>query len=232
MKLFVGTSGWYYPWNEGGSLEWFASNSNLNAVELNASFYRFPFPNMVSSWSKKGRSLRWAVKVSRLVTHVHKFNENAFEAWGRFLSLFKPLEEKIDFYLFQLPPSTTPTSAPSIERFIKKIQLGERFALEVRNDGWYERAWVEWAEGLGVTWVSTDSPDFPRDVYNTSGIVYERMHGRSGWYSHSYSDKELKEVLEKILKANPKKAYVFFNNNHAMLENARRMRELGERILK
>jgi uncharacterized protein YecE (DUF72 family) len=30
-------------------------------------------------------------------------------------------------------------------------------------------------------------------------------------------------VAEKILKLNPEKVYVFFNNNHAMLENAREM---------
>jgi uncharacterized protein YecE (DUF72 family) len=36
-------------------------------------------------------------------------------------------------------------------------------------------------------------------------------------------------VAEKILKVKPKRAYVFFNNNHAMLENSRKMLNiLGE----
>jgi len=38
MKIFVGTSGWSYSWNEGGNFDWFVENSNLNAVELNVSF--------------------------------------------------------------------------------------------------------------------------------------------------------------------------------------------------
>ena len=38
-----------------------------------------------------------------------------------------------------------------------------------------------------------------------------------------YTDQELKDVAERIRKTNPERVYVFFNNNHAMLENARRM---------
>ncbi|MQK95352.1 DUF72 domain-containing protein, partial [Escherichia coli] len=42
MDIFVGTSGWAYSWNIGGSLQWYSDNTDLNAIELNASFYRFP----------------------------------------------------------------------------------------------------------------------------------------------------------------------------------------------
>jgi uncharacterized protein YecE (DUF72 family) len=49
------------------------------------------------------------------------------------------------------------------------------------------------------------------------------MHGRTEWYAHLYSDEELKGVAERILRVKPEKAYVFVNNDHAMLENSRRM---------
>jgi uncharacterized protein YecE (DUF72 family) len=91
---------------------------------------------------------------------------------------------------------------------------------------WFDKNYIEWASRLNITWVSVDSPDFPLEVYNTNGIVYLRMHGRTAWYSHYYTDKELKEVAQKIMKTNPEKVYVFFNNNHAMLENARRMLQI------
>ena len=42
VEVYVGTSGWMYPWNLGRSLEWYVNHSGLNAVELNASFYRIP----------------------------------------------------------------------------------------------------------------------------------------------------------------------------------------------
>jgi uncharacterized protein YecE (DUF72 family) len=38
--------------------------------------------------------------------------------------------------------------------------------------------------------------------------------------------RSLKEAAQKIMKTNPERVYVFFNNNHAMLENARRMLQI------
>ncbi|MGC8888894.1 MAG: DUF72 domain-containing protein [Candidatus Micrarchaeia archaeon] len=51
----------------------------LNAIELNASFYRFPFPNQVKGWSAKDNSLTWVIKINRLITHTHMLNEKAIE---------------------------------------------------------------------------------------------------------------------------------------------------------
>jgi len=226
MEIFVGTSGWAYPiWNPDG-LDWYVQNSKLNTVELNASFYRYPYPNQVKGWSKKGKNLRWSLKVNRLVTHIYKFNQTAWIRWKSFEKLFQPLNSITDFYLFQLPPSTKPDSKKKIESFYKKTKLKERFALEWRNEEWFTEENVKWAKKLGLTLVSVDAPKLPRDIFNTSGIVYVRMHGRSAWYSHDYSDKELKEVIGKILQAKPEKVYIFFNNNHAMLPNAQRTLKL------
>lgn len=223
MEAFVGTSGWLYSWNPDGSLDWFIRESGLNAIELNMSFYRFPTPRAVESWASRGRGLRWAIKANRLITHSCRLRGRALGLWERFRSLFAPLEPNVDFYLFQLPPSMTPASAGDIERFIEATGLRERFALEVRNAEWFEGANFEWASGLGITWVGVDSPDLPPEVVNTSGLVYHRMHGRTAWYSHHYTDLELRDVAERILRAGPRRAYVLFNNDHAMLENARRM---------
>ena len=225
MKIYVGTSGFMYSWNLEQSLDWYLENSGLNALELNASFYRFQFPSQVKGWARKGTSLRWAIKVNRLVTHIFKFSDRAVSTWKKFERLFGPMDELIDFYLFQLPPQLTPKAADNLEKFIRATKLNERFALEVRNIAWFKPEWVEWANKLGITWVSVDSPDFPLDIYNTSGLVYERMHGRTGWYSHYYTDDELREVVSGIKAVKPSAIYVFFNNDHDMLENARRMFE-------
>ncbi len=229
MKTYVGTSGWSYPWNPDG-FDWYAKNSKLNAVELNSSFYRYPFPAYVKSWAKKGKELRWAVKVNRLITHIYKFSEKAHTRWKSFKKLFEPLDKQIDFYLFQLPPSTTPKSLEKIEKFIKKIKLKQRFAIEVRNEEWFNKEYLKWAKELGITWVSVDAPKFSRDIYKINKFVYVRMHGRKFWYSHNYTDKELKEVVKKIKEKKPKACYVFFNNDHNMLKNARKMKQYLEKI--
>lgn len=226
MDFFVGTSGWFYPWNERRTLEWFVDKSGLNAVELNASFYRFPFPNQINSWAKKGRQLHWSIKVNRLITHIFRFDSRAEEAFKRFKKLFSPLDRKTDFYLFQLPPNCTSKYREKISGFAERTELFERFALEPRNKDWFSAETEKWAKKNKISIVSVDAPNLPRTIFNTTTSVYVRMHGRTSWYAHTYSSGELEEVARAIVSAKPKNAYVFFNNDHAMLENAREMRVL------
>jgi uncharacterized protein YecE (DUF72 family) len=231
MQIFIGTSGWRYSWNLGNSLDWYIKNSNLNAVELNASFYRFPFPSQVKGWSKTCSQLRWAVKVTRRITHIHKFNDESFGIWEDFKKLFEPLDLCIDFYLFQLPPSLKIDSIDKIQKFATFANLGQRFALEPRNLTWFSDETISWAKSLGITLVSVDAPNLPRTIFNVNGIVYLRMHGRDRWYSYEYSERELKEVATKVLETDPERVYVFFNNDYAMLKNAQELAKILTTLL-
>jgi uncharacterized protein YecE (DUF72 family) len=226
VRVFVGTSGWFYSWNPERRLDWFVAHSGLNAVELNASFYRFPFPNQVKSWADKGKGLRWAVKVSRLITHKYRFTDEGYKVWERFRALFEPLDCLIDFYLFQLPPQLTLREKKKIGDFASSTGLGKRFALECRKDEWFNTETELWAKELRITFVSVDAPSLPREIFNSSGIIYFRMHGRDSWYHHNYTAKELREVAVKIWARNPQAVYVFFNNDEDMLKNARTMLKL------
>jgi uncharacterized protein YecE (DUF72 family) len=49
------------------------------------------------------------------------------------------------------------------------------------------------------------------------------MHGREDWYRHDYTQAELEETAGMILGTGAEKVYLFFNNDHFMLENAQRM---------
>ncbi|WP_009989528.1 DUF72 domain-containing protein, partial [Saccharolobus solfataricus] len=99
MKVFVGTSGWVYDWNEDGTLEWFVKNSGLNAIEINMTFYRYPTRRQVERWSSF-KEIRWIVKVNRRITHIKRLKD--FQIWKEFQEIVDPLSP--DFYLFQLPP--------------------------------------------------------------------------------------------------------------------------------
>ncbi|MGB9732592.1 MAG: DUF72 domain-containing protein [Candidatus Micrarchaeales archaeon] len=227
MKLYVGTSGWLYSWNKGGTLDWYVENSKLNAVELNASFYRFPYPNQVKHWSEVGKPLSWCIKVNRLVTHQYKLSKSSYPILEKFLNLFKPLEENIAYYLFQLPPSLTPKILESVEALLDEFDIKEKFALEPRSDEWLNAKVYSELERLGVTFVSIDAP-FARAVEKTSEDVYLRLHGRKSWYSYNYSEKELKEILHLVEEKKPRRAYIFFNNDHDMLNNAQKLMKLKE----
>lgn len=226
MQLFIGTSGWRYSWNLGGSLSWYIENSGLNAVELNASFYRFPFPSQIKGWAKSGKALRWAIKVTRRITHLQKFSDESYEIWNSFKELFSPMDELIDFFLFQLPPSMKYDMFTKIQKFIEYTNLKERLAVELRNIEWFNNDIIKWAKETGITLVSVDAPKLPRTIYNTNGIVYLRMHGRTAWYSYEYSREELKEIVNNVLSVSPERVYIFFNNDHAMLRNAQEIKEI------
>jgi uncharacterized protein YecE (DUF72 family) len=226
MKVYVGTSGWYYEWNKDKTLDWYIMNSKLNAIELNASFYRFPFPNQVKSWAKKGKPLRWVVKVNRLITHRFKFSERAVETWQRFAKLFSVMNDLIDFFLFQLPPNLTSNAREKVADFMRQTKIAEKCALELRHDSWFSSESVDWAKSIGLTWVSLDAPKFTRDIIKTSDTIYLRMHGRTDWYRHNYTTAELREIVMRIVKAKPAKSYIFFNNDHNMVANARNLSEI------
>ncbi|RLE92775.1 MAG: DUF72 domain-containing protein [Thermoprotei archaeon] len=230
MEVYVGTSGWSYSWNPDG-FAWYSTRSGLNAVELNMSFYSFPRLRMIYSWAKKTRgNIRWAIKVNRIITHVYRLSEKSYAIWHKFQRLFKPLEDYIDFYLFQMPPSFRPSqnNLEKIEKMFYEVNLGEKFALEIRDPAWISEEYLKAFKKLGLTFVSVDAPEFKWFV-ETNGIVYLRVHGRTSWYSHRYTADELVELADEVLKLNPRKVYVFFNNNHDMLDNGREMLEILKR---
>ncbi len=220
--VYVGTSGWMYDWNPDG-LDWYLSNTGLNAVELNASFYRVPFRSQVLGWARKSRGkIRWAVKLHRSITHVYRLGEAAAERLARFLDTFKPLDPLVDFYLAQLPPSFQKTgrNIEKLASFVRQSGLGTRLAVEFRHESWFNEDTVGLCRSLGVTVVSVDSP-MATWIVASSDTVYLRLHGRTAWYAHDYSVDELRELIEKALQLKPQKLYVFLNNDHWMLENAK-----------
>ena len=232
VKVYVGTSGWLYDWNKDSSLDWYVKYSGLNAVELNASFYRMPFSSQVKSWVRRGSSLRWSIKVHRYITHVKRLKGDAVDFWGRFRELFKPLDQYVDFYLFQMPPNFT-YSGENLERvrlFAREAGLGSRFAIEFRHSSWFNEEVVRELGGVGLTMVSVDEPGLTW-IGTTNGLAYLRLHGRLSWYSYEYSEGELRELAVKVTELKPSAIYVFFNNDHWMLENARAMLRILNELL-
>ncbi len=223
ITLFVGTSGWNYFWNKGRSLKWYIQNTRFNAVELNMSFYRFPYPSLPKHWAKIGSKLSWSIKVNQLITHRMRFSPKSLKTWSRFRQLFRPMEERglIKFYLFQCPPSLKPTSKTleNLENFIANADLGESFAIEFRNEAWFAPKWEQWGRKMGVTLVSVDAPEFRNKIFRSSSRIYVRIHGRTVWYHHLYTENEIIEIYRAIINKveGVKELYFFLNNNHGML---------------
>lgn len=219
--IFLGTSGWAYAWNEGNSLEWYIEHTGFNAIELNMSYYRFPYPTMIISWVKKGASLAWVVKVHRSITHFKKLKKESYQYFERFKKLFLPLEESIHYYLLQLPPGFCDISA--CEQFVEEFGV-EKLAIEFRDPTMFSREVLNWGKQLGILLVSVDAPKLPYTIMSDH-IIYERLHGRTEWYQHDYTEQDLVEIKKRVLKHSPNTVYFFFNNDH-MFENACKMNRL------
>ena len=136
MRIYVGTSGWSYSWNPDG-LKWYVHHSGFNAVELNMSFYSFPRVKQVERWVAEGSELRWVIKVHRSITHLRKLKPVSIDTWRRFRERFKPLEESIDFYLFQLPPSIV-FGEEIINRIKVYSKICDKIAIEPRHKSWFK----------------------------------------------------------------------------------------------
>ncbi|MEB2793023.1 MAG: DUF72 domain-containing protein [Caldisphaeraceae archaeon] len=227
MEIYVGTSGWMYSWNLGKSLQWYVEKSGLNTVELNSSFYRFPYKNQVRSWRERGKDLRWSIKVHRSISHVHRLDKNSYEIWYKFLDAFKSMDDIVYFYLIQLPPSfkKNEENVERIVEFSRLSALGERLAIELRHKSWFDQDTVDLFKKLGITIVSISSP-IGEFIARSNDIVYMRMHGTERWYYYEYKDSELSRIAKEIVNKGPKKVYVYFNNDLWMLSNGLYMLKL------
>ncbi len=218
MRVFVGTSGWNYSWNDENTLDWYVENTPFNAIELNYSFYRFPTAKSVISWKRLGDGISWSVKMNRVVTHRLRLNENSYKYIKDFLDIFKKSELKLDNVLFQLPPSM---DIRNIDRMIKIANLfgKDKIVFEARNISFFNENIYKLFRREGIALVSIDSP-IGNFYVKTTDKVYLRLHGRKTWYNYRYSKKQLFNVLENVEKLRPKSLYIFFNNTD-MFYNAK-----------
>lgn len=223
MRIHIGTSGWLYPWNKGNSLDWYVRESGMDAIELNSSFYRFPYPNQVKSWARAGKSLAWAVKVHRSVTHTHMLNESAIELCDKFLNAMSPLDKITSWYLIQLPPRFTSKLLPRLNDFLSAFN-SRRLAIEFRHASWndFDMSKIK-TQGAVVT---ADSPLQSGRLTNLNKQLYLRFHGRTEWYSYNYGKRELAGMVAMVAESGARRAFAFFNNDKYMLSNAKEFKKL------
>jgi uncharacterized protein YecE (DUF72 family) len=226
VDVYIGTSGWNYSWNPKRSLDWYIENTPFNAIEVNSTFYHTPKNQTIKKWLPFTEKLRFVIKVNRSITHLHRFNDKAMGEWNKFYEVFLDLEPFIDYYLFQIPPSIRINYLEKIVKFYEFTKLKEKFAFEPRNIEWFDDNIINTIKKLGITIVSVSAPKLPdKIILNLYSQVYMRFHGKERWYSYYYKNDEIIKYVEEIKKLNPKKIYLFFNNDY-MLENGITMWEL------
>lgn len=220
-EVYVGTSGYDYYWNKRtpSAFEWYCAQG-FNSVEVNATFYRYPTERMAKVWARAPQGFAFSVKVHRSITHYSKLSDRAPELWEAFTRPLRPLQDKVAFWLYQLPPSYhySGEALRRLKDYFSTLKHPGTPVVEFRSPEWW--AHTGELEGLGVAFCSVSAPRLPEDLVELQGVVYLRLHGRTEWYSYVYDEGELDEILDRLERSKATKIAVYFNNDLGMFENA------------
>lgn len=237
LPLFVGTSGWFYEdWQgrfypsglrQNDWLSYYAAR--FNTVELNVSFYRLPFENMIIGWRKRvPNGFLFAAKGTRIVTHRKRLRRVKTDI-ARFLERIGQLGPRLGPILWQLPPGLK-RDLQRLDRFLKMLPPTFRYAVEFRNRDWLVPAVYEKLKQHQAALVSVSSLRMPADFTVTASFVYLRFHGLAGGFAHDYTADELSPWTEYAAACLKKGLSVFaYFNNDALSrapENALHFRDM------
>jgi len=222
----IGCSGWSYDdWRDGAFypprlpprdfLRHYAGR--FDTVELNASFYRLPVRTTVERWARVvPDDFRFAVKVSRYLTHVVRLADTA-EHLALLLERIEPLiaADKLGPLLWQLPPTFRRDDA-RLAAALDAMPTELRHAIEFRDASWFADPVLSLLEQHHVALVIGDRPEvhaFQRDELTTD-FTYLRFHYGSRGRRGNYSPGELEEWAERIERMRERaEVWAYFNND-------------------
>ncbi|HEY8942110.1 MAG TPA: DUF72 domain-containing protein [Cellvibrio sp.] len=222
MTINIGTSGWHYTHWKGDFypsemraadyLEFYSQH--FATVEVNNSFYRLPSEEALRSWAETvPEHFRFSVKASRFITHNKKLKD-APQSFGMFFERIKILSPRLGPILFQLPPRWK-YNGERFEEFLQSLSNEFNYVFEFRNQDWMRDDAFSLLQKYKASYCVHDMPDSQSPILTTSNIAYVRFHGWAGTYGGSYSDSQLNDWAETLLKWQQQgfTSYVYFNND-------------------
>lgn len=239
-QINIGCSGWFY-WHLRGvfyprslpTKDWFAHYAKtFKTVELNAPFYSWPTLGTVRQWLRQAGydDFIYTVKVSELITHIKKFRQtkHLIRDFGYIATL---LGTRMGCFLFQMPPSYHYTPA-RLKSIISQLNLKQRNVVEFRHESWWNDKVYKDFKKVGIIFCSVSAPGLPDELIKTADEIYIRFHGKEKWFRHDYSKKELKIWVDRMEECEPKRIWVYFNNdyNGYAVENAKMLKKLMKKV--
>jgi len=231
----IGCSGYYYPaWKNKfypqglqpkNWLEYYSSV--FNTVELNGTFYRQPKLVDLKKYSEKTPAdFKFSVKMSRFITHVNRLKESSASILEFQDLILQGLENKLEHFLFQLPPSFT-YSDENLNVLLSNVPNTPNNIIELRHISWWNEEVKNVFSKANLTFCNVDFPGMKTYFIQTSPLFYLRLHGNPELFKSSYSDTELKRFYKELPKE-CKQYSVYFNNTYyeAGYKNALYLKEI------
>jgi uncharacterized protein YecE (DUF72 family) len=249
-QIRVGTSGWqydswrgdFYPPGLARSKQLAYAASQLNAMELNGSFYSLQRPSSYLRWGDETpQGFVFAVKGGRYVTHFKRLRDVEVPLANFFASGVTLLAEKLGPILWQLPERVVFEPAVLAE-FLERLptSLGEaaalavhndrdfevtdlphspqpiRHALEVRHRSFGDDSFFSLLRKHDVACVVADTAGkWPMFDEPTTDFDYVRLHGHTELYASRYSDRTLDTWADRCRAAvnAGRSVHVYFDND-------------------
>ena len=217
--------GVFYP-GSANPRQYLAHYSQIfNAVELDSTFYGAPRASTVRQWAAQTPpGFRFCPKTPREITHERglALAQGAGEAMLAFLDAVRHLGDKLGPVLIQLPPSFGPAQRPALADFLAALPRDLRYAVELRQRGWFSPETAAFLREHGAAWVALDYLDLPRQIDLTADFLYIRWIGQHGrWTQRGREEIDVTprlawwwEQLQPAL-AQVDAVYGFFNDDYA-----------------
>src|SRR5215472_17278639 len=216
MQLHVGTSGWSYPsWKPAfypqklpskRFLEFYSTQ--LNAVELNATFRRMPTASSIAGWvAATTPDFRFAAKAHQSITHFKRLKD-AGDSLRFFLQSLEPMREsgKLGPILVQVPPNLK-ADLGLLKDFVQLLPQAYRFAFEFRHETWFADAVYEILKTRNAALCWAESEKIAAPQMATADFLYYRLR------LPGFSDAQLQKIGAELKEqSRDKEVYAFFKH--------------------
>lgn len=238
--LYIGTSGWQYRDWRGRfypdglpTPDWLASYATrFPVVEVNSTFYNLPAPSTVERWADQtAPDFRFAVKLSRYLTHIRRLRDPA-EPVSRFFERLRGLGPKLGPVLLQLPP-TLKADVGLLDEALSVMPARARVAVEVRHPSWFNADVRDVLTNHGAALCAADRRGRVQGpLWTSADWGYVRLHEGTARPKPCYGDAALDHWLRRIVDGwGQQDVFVFFNNDQlgCAPANAARLAQLARK---
>lgn len=141
-SVYVGCAKWnrkelkgFYPRGTKDELEYYSSQ--FNAIELNATFYRYFTREQITAWHEKvPEGFRFFPKVHQDVSH-RKWMNDIDQPLENFFNSVVNFKEKLGTVFLQLRDNFSPKHFDRVRNFIESWPGDISLAVEFRHTGWF-----------------------------------------------------------------------------------------------
>ena len=213
MRLYVGTSGFSYPFWKGPFYPTDLANSEmlayyasrLDTVEINNTFHRFPRVEDLERWcAQTTPDFRLVLKAPRRISHNKGFAD-IDRSLGFLETALRPFLPQCGPTLFQFPPWFR-RDLDTLQRLIDRLPEGIRAAFEFRHREWLDEEVYRRLREHGIAMVVSDTAKYPAPIIDSAPFGYLRLR------QEAYSDEEMQQWADRLHRSGWDEAYLFFKH--------------------